>query len=447
MSDKRIIILGAGESGTGAAWLAARKGFDVFVSDANTITEKYKNVLLHAGIGFEEKRHTENRVLEADEIIKSPGIPDTHPLVIKAQSLGIPVISEIEFAGRYCTAHKTCITGSNGKTTTSLLTWHILKRAGLNVGLGGNIGKSFAYQVAEEQFDYYVLEISSFQLDGMIDFKADTAVLLNITPDHLDRYQYEFQNYVNSKFRIIQNQSAADAFIFNTDDEVIRRELEKRKIHARQFPFSLQSCFREQGAFIKDNKLNINIQQNITAMTLEALALQGRHNVYNSMAAGIAARLLDIRKETVQECLSDFQNIEHRLEYVANIHGIEFVNDSKATNVNSAWYALESMEKPVVWIVGGVDKGNDYAILQDIVAKKVKAIVCLGIDNNRILENFRAQGLLMYEARSMEEAVALSYRAGKPGDVVLLSPACASFDLFKNYEERGDLFKEAVRGL
>lgn len=447
MPNKRIIVLGAGESGTGAAWLGNKQGFDVFVTDINTIENKYKNVLLKAGIRFEEGRHTESRILGADEIIKSPGIPDDHSLIVKARTLEIPVISEIEFAGRYCKAHKTCITGSNGKTTTTLLTWHILQKAGLNVGLAGNIGKSFAYQVAEENYDYYVLEISSFQLDGMIDFKAETAVLLNITPDHMDRYHYDFQEYVDSKMKITQNQENKDAFIFNADDEVIRKELGKREIYSRHYPFTLQSQTAEEGAFLSDNKLNIIIKQNITAMTLEALALQGRHNVYNSMAAGIAARILDIRKDTVKECLSDFQNIEHRLEYVSNIHGIEFINDSKATNVNSAWYALESMEKPVVWIAGGIDKGNNYEMLKDMVAAKVKAIVCLGNDNQRIIENFRYIIPEIYEAHSMEEAVALSYRAGKSGDVVLLSPACASFDLFKNFEERGQMFKEAVRGL
>ncbi len=447
MSNKPIIVLGAGESGTGAALLAAKQGLDVFVSDAGPINEKYKNVLLHAGIGFEEKKHSPDLITGASEIIKSPGIPDQHPLVSKAVQSGIPVISEIEFASRYTRAHKTCITGSNGKTTTTLWTYHILKRAGLHVGLAGNVGKSFALQVAQEDFDYYVLEISSFQLDGMVEFKAETAILLNITPDHLDRYHYDFREYAESKFRITRNQKAQDAFIYNADDPVIAEMLSARSVSAGLFPFSLQSDFREQGAFVKDNYLNINVQHNITAMTLEALALQGRHNVYNSMAAGIAARILDIRKDTVKECLSDFQNIEHRLEYVANIHGIEFINDSKATNVNSAWYALESVEKPVVWIVGGVDKGNDYSMLRDLVSRKVKGIVCLGLDNQRIIENFRDMGIEMREARSMEEAVALSYRLGKPGDVVLLSPACASFDLFTNYEERGELFKEAVRGL
>lgn len=447
MSNKPIIVLGAGESGTGAARLAAKQGLEVFVSDAGPIKEKYKNVLLHAGIGFEEEKHSTSLILSASEIIKSPGIPDHHPLVSKARQAGIPVISEIEFASRYTRAHKTCITGSNGKTTTTLWTYHILKKAGLNVGLAGNVGKSFAMQVADADFDYYVLEISSFQLDGMFDFKAETAILLNITPDHLDRYQYNFRNYADSKFRISRNQEACDAFIYNADDPVITGTLSTMSLSAGLYPFSLQSDFRAQGAFVKDNYLNINVQHNITAMTLEALALQGRHNVYNSMAAGIAARILDIRKDTVKECLSDFQNIEHRLEYVANIHGIEFINDSKATNVNSAWYALESVEKPVVWIVGGVDKGNDYGMLRDLVSRKVKGIVCLGLDNQRIIENFRDMGIEMREARSMEEAVALSYRLGKPGDVVLLSPACASFDLFTNYEERGDLFKEAVRSL
>jgi UDP-N-acetylmuramoylalanine--D-glutamate ligase len=444
--QKRIVILGAGESGTGAALLASKQGYDVFVSDKGKVLPKYAQVLNAAGISSEEGKHTERLILSADEIIKSPGIPETAGIITMARNEGIGVISEIEFAARYTNAHKTCITGSNGKTTTTLWTYHILKNAGLNVGLAGNVGKSFAWQVAENNFDHYVLEISSFQLDGMYKFKADTAVLMNITPDHLDRYQYDFQKYTDSKFRIINNQGANDAFIYCYDDSTIRKELENKTIKSKCYPFSIRKKL-EEGAFLQDQNININIHSNTLTMTLEALALQGKHNMYNSMAAGIAARVLDIRKDTVKECLSDFQNIEHRLEFVANIHGIEFINDSKATNINSTWYALESYDKQIIWIAGGVDKGNDYSKLEELVTKKVKAIICLGIDNEKLIDAFYGTGIEMFQTRSMEEAVALAYRHGKPNDVVLLSPACASFDLFENYEERGTMFKEAVKSL
>ncbi|MEI6574657.1 MAG: UDP-N-acetylmuramoyl-L-alanine--D-glutamate ligase [Bacteroidota bacterium] len=447
MGISRIAVLGAGESGAGAAFLAKQKGYEVFVSDNNRINEKYKNVLLQAEIAFEEGRHTEKRILQSEEVIKSPGIPENHPMVLKLKKQGIPVISEIEFASRYTKAHKTCITGSNGKTTTTLLTYHILKNAGLNVGLAGNVGKSFAWQVAHHDFEYYVLEISSFQLDGMYDFRAETAVILNITPDHLDRYAYNFQNYADSKFRICQNQRKRDSFIYCIDDEVIIRGIKDRRILSNHFPFSIRKTILGEGAWLQENEIIINIESNPMQMTLEALALQGKHNIYNSMAAGIAARTLEIKKESIKDSLSDFQNIEHRLESAGNIHGIEFINDSKATNVNSTWYALESMTKPVIWIVGGIDKGNEYAMLEEMVRTKVKVLICLGLDNHKIIEAFYGKVPKLLESTTMEEAVGMAYENGKTGDVVLLSPACASFDLFKNYEERGQLFKESVRRL
>lgn len=442
-----IAILGSGESGVGAAILAQAKGFDVFVSDKGTIKEKYKAVLQEKNIPFEEGAHSEEKILNAAEIIKSPGIPEKAELVKKAKAKGIRVISEIEFASRYTNAKKICITGSNGKTTTTMLTYHILSKAGYNVGLAGNVGQSFAWQVAEKNFDYYVIELSSFQLDDMYDFKADIAILLNITPDHLDRYEYKFENYILSKFRIAQNQTAADAFIYCADDEVILQYLEKVQPQAKRYPFSIKNKIDGEGAYLNETLIEININQNPLTMTIEQLALQGKHNVYNSMAASIAARLVDVRKETVRESLSDFVNVEHRLEAVATINGREFINDSKATNVNSVWYALESMNKPVVLIMGGVDKGNDYTQLYDLVKSKVKALVCLGVDNVRLLENFSSAVETVVEAKSMPEAVAYSYKLGKKGDVVLLSPACASFDLFQNYEDRGMQFKAAVRAL
>lgn len=445
--SRKIAILGAGESGTGAAILAKQKGFEVFVSDRGTIKEKYRNVLLQTGIAFEEGRHSEERILGSDEVIKSPGIPDTAPLVAKLYRQGCPVISEIEFAARYTNARKICITGSNGKTTTTLLTWHILNQAGINAGLAGNVGRSFAWQVSEREFDWYVLEISSFQLDNMYDFKADIAILTNITPDHLDRYDHCFANYVDSKFRITRNQTSTDAFIYCMDDETTAEEMNRRNVVARRFPFTYRDDLPQSAAFQHDNKLIINPDNDPFIMTLEELALQGRHNVYNSMAAGIAARLIDIRKESIRQSLSDFQNVEHRLEYVATIHGVEFINDSKATNVNSTWFALESMVKPVIWIAGGIDKGNDYSRLFDLVSKKVKAIVCMGSDNRLIIDAFRDKVESIYETRSAEQAVVLSNTISKPGDVVLLSPACASFDLFENYEDRGDQFKQAIKGL
>ena len=445
--NKRIVILGSGESGVGAAILAQAKGFDVFVSDKGLIKDKYKAELIEKNIAFEEACHSEEKILNANEIIKSPGIPDKVELIKKAKAKGISIISEIEFAGRYTRAKKICITGSNGKTTTTMLIYHILSQAGYKVGLAGNVGKSMAWQVATEAVDYYVIELSSFQLDGMYDFKADIAILLNITPDHLDRYEYKFENYALSKFRVTQNQTQDDAFIYCTDDEVIMQYLEQVNPKASRYPFSIKSKIEQDGAFLNENQITININQNPLIMTIEQLALQGKHNVYNSMASAIAARLVDVRKENVRESLSDFVNVEHRLEVVATINGIEFINDSKATNVNSVWYALESMTKPVVLIMGGVDKGNDYTQLYDLVKCKVKAIVCLGLDNSKLIENFSSAVETIVEAQSMHEAVSYCYKLGKKGDVVMLSPACASFDLFQNYEDRGSQFKASVRSL
>jgi UDP-N-acetylmuramoylalanine--D-glutamate ligase len=442
----RIVVLGAGESGVGAAILAQKKGFEVFISDKGAIAEKYKNVLLNYNISWEEGKHSEDKIFNASEVVKSPGIPDKAELIKKLKQKNIPVISEIEFAGRYTKAKTICITGSNGKTTTTLLTYHILKKAGLNVGLAGNVGDSFARKVAEADCDYYVLELSSFQLDGMYEFRADIAVLLNITPDHLDRYEYNMQNYVDSKFRIAQNQTENDAFIYCLDDEETLKAINNKEIKAKAYPFSIKKAV-EQGAFLEDKNLVININNNHFSMSIHELALQGNHNIYNSMAAGVASRILDIRKEVIRESLSDFQNIEHRLEFIAKVNGIEFINDSKATNVNSTWYALESMENQTIWIAGGVDKGNDYSSLIDIAKDKVIALICLGVDNEKLKNAFKDVIPVIEEAGSASEAVRKAYSIGKKGDTVLLSPACASFDLFQNYEDRGRQFKEAVRAL
>lgn len=442
----KIVVLGARESGTGAAILAKAQGFEVFVSDKGKIADKFKELLLQHQIRFEEEKHTESEIFSATEVVKSPGIPEKAEMIVKIKEKGIPVVSEIEFAARFTNAKKICITGSNGKTTTTLLTYHILKKAGLNVGLAGNVGKSFAAMVATKKHDYYVLELSSFQLDDMYKFKADIAVLLNITPDHLDRYEYKMENYVNSKFRIAQNQTAEDAFIYCYDDPETVKVISDKNITSKKYPFSITHEL-EEGAWLTGNQINININNNPLTMTVEELALQGKHNIYNSMAAGIASRILDIRKEIIRESLSDFENIEHRLEYVAKINDIEFFNDSKSTNVNSAWYALESFDKPIVWIAGGVDKGNDYSMLKDLVKAKVKAIVCMGKDNKKLIKAFKAVVPVIEETSSAEEAVAVAYRLGKKGDVVLLSPACASFDLFENYEDRGNKFKAAVKAL
>ena len=444
--NQRLVILGGGESGVGAAVLGAQKGYEVFLSDFGIIADEYQVVLAEHGLKFEQQQHTESLILNADLVVKSPGIPDKAPVVGKLRGKNIPVISEIEFAGRYTNAKTICITGSNGKTTTTLLTYELLKRAGLNVGLAGNVGKSFALQVAQERFDYYVIELSSYQLDGMFDFRADIAVLLNITPDHLDRYDYKMQNYIDSKMRIVRNQRAEDWFVYCADDPLILEELTKQTIVSRKVPQTITKVL-EYGGWIENNVLKLNVNNNTFDMTIYELALQGKHNLYNSMAAGISGSILNLRKEGMRECLSDFEGVEHRLERFLRVHNIEFINDSKATNVNSVWYALESMQTPVVWIVGGVDKGNDYSILFDLVKEKVKAIICLGKDNSKIISTFDGMVKEIVDTKSMEEAVRSAYFLAEKGDAVLLSPACASFDLFKNYEDRGRQFKDAVRNL
>jgi UDP-N-acetylmuramoylalanine--D-glutamate ligase len=445
-ATRKIAILGAGESGVGAAYLAKQQGYDVFVSDFGAIADHYKKQLEDWNISFEEKQHTEELILNAVEVIKSPGIPDKAPIIKKLKEQGIPVISEIEFAGRYCSAKIIGITGSNGKTTTSSLTYHILKDAGLNVGLAGNIGKSFAYQVATEKFDLYVLELSSFMLDDMFKFKVDIAVLLNITPDHLDRYDYKLENYAASKFRVTQNQTAADYFIYCADDPETIKGMADRKFEAQLLPFSIEKKI-EPGAYLENDNIVINTNQEHFTMSIKELALQGKHNIYNSMASGIVARVLELRNETMRESMGNFKAIEHRLEFVANISGIRFINDSKATNVNSTWYALESMSSDVILILGGVDKGNDYGMLKDLVKHKVKSIVCLGKDNKRIHDAFEDDVDVIVNTFSAQEAAQVAYHLATKGDTVLLSPACASFDLFKNYEDRGNQFKAAVREL
>jgi UDP-N-acetylmuramoylalanine--D-glutamate ligase len=446
MEGKKLIILGGGESGVGAAILGVKKDFKVFLSDNGAIKDEYKSILESHGIPFEEKTHTQEMILDADLVVKSPGIPDKAPIIKMLNEKGIPVISEIEFGGRYSNAKTICITGSNGKTTTTMMTYELLKQAGLKVGLAGNVGKSFAQQVAEEDFEYYVIELSSFQLDGMVEFRADIAVLLNITPDHLDRYDYKMQNYVDSKFRIIRNQKPQDWFVYCADDPIILEEIKKREIISNKAPFSISTKL-ENGAWIEDTTLKINVNNNDFNMTINDLSLPGKHNIYNSMAAGISGSILKLRKEGIRECLKDFQGVEHRLERFLRVHNIEFINDSKATNVNSVWYALESMVTPVIWIVGGVDKGNDYSALYDLVRQKVKAIVCLGKDNQKIIAAFSGMNKEIVDTKSIEEAVRQAYFLAEKGDTVLLSPACASFDLFKNYEDRGNKFKEAVRNL
>lgn len=442
--------MGGGESGVGAAVLGVKQGFDVFLSDKSPLKEKYRSELQSRNIAFEEGSHDEERILSSDLIIKSPGIPQKAPLIRAAAEKGIPVISEIEFAARYTDAKKICITGSNGKTTTTLLTYHILKNAGLNVGLAGNVGKSFALQVAENNYEYYVLELSSFQLDDMYDFKAEIAILTNITPDHLDRYEYVFQNYINSKFRILNNQTEEDYFIFCADDPVTMTEISTRKIRAQLFPYTIgeKLPFGERGAFTHGDSFTIHINQNNTlTMKMTELALNGKHNLANSMAAGVAARILELRKETVRESLEHFENVEHRLEYVSKVNGVTFINDSKATNVNSTWYALESMKTPTIWIAGGQDKGNDYNDLKDMVKNKVKAIVCLTKDSSKIRKAFSSLVDTIIDVETADQAVRVSYDLAREGETVLLSPACASFDLFENYEDRGRQFKSAVRKL
>jgi len=443
---KRLVILGAGESGVGSAILGIKQDFTVFLSDLGIIKEKYKKVLTERKIEFEEGIHSEGKIMQADLVVKSPGIPENAPLVQKLKQKEIPVISEIEFAGKYNRSKTICITGSNGKTTTAKLTHYILKQAGLNAGLAGNVGQSFAWQVAEDAFDYHVLEISSFQLDGMFDFKADVSVLLNITPDHLDRYNHNMSDYIDSKFRIIQNQHESDIFIYGADDTVIQQELKKRKIIPNAIPFSLEKP-ASPGAGIDGEKMIINFNQNQFSMSILDLSLQGKHNTYNSMAAGIASMVFEIRNEQLRESLADFKGVEHRLEHFLKVHGIEFVNDSKATNVNSTWYALESVNKPIVWIAGGIDKGNDYTMLKNLVNEKVKAIVCLGKDNSKLHQAFDDVVSSIVDTSSMDEAVKAAYYLARNGDTVLLSPACASFDLFENYEDRGMQFKNVVRNL
>jgi len=443
---EKIVILGAGESGTGSAILAKKQGFGVFVSDMGQIKPKYKEILEKAKIRFEEGNHNEDEILIASEVIKSPGIHENAPLVMKLREKNIPVISEIEFAGRYTNAVKICITGSNGKTTTTNLIWHMLNKAGKKVALTGNVGNSFAMAVAEGGYDYYVIELSSFQLDGMFKFKADIAILLNITPDHLDRYDHKLQNYVDSKFRVTQNQTKSDYLIYWADDPIIITELSKKEFGMTLLPFSVDNK-ENMTAYVENDELIIDYQHKTNLMTIHDLALKGRHNIYNSMAAAIAGKVLNIRKDVIRESLADFQGVEHRLEPVITVCGINFINDSKATNVNSVWYALECMETDIVWIAGGIDKGNDYSELFQLVKKKVRAVVCLGKDNKKLIDAFRDKVHTVVEAASMEEAVRTSYYLAAKGDTVLLSPACASFDLFTNYEDRGRQFKNAVRNL
>jgi len=442
----KLLVLGGGESGAGAAILGKKLGHDVFLSDRGIIKEKYKNVLNKAGIKWEEGAHSAEFLLGAELVIKSPGIPSETPVVVDLRKQGAEVISEIEFAARHTKGKIIAITGTNGKTTTTLLTHHIFAKAEYDVRAAGNVGKSFAGQLAESDHEYWVLEISSFQLDDIVSFKPDVSVLLNITPDHLDRYGYEMQNYVDAKFAIARNLTASDHFIYCDDDEVILENLKTKNIKAQLHPFSNYHPV-ENGAYTTENELIINLTNNPFTMSIHDLALQGKHNAYNSMAASVSARIFDLRKELVRDSLSDYENIEHRLEFVAEIHGIKFINDSKATNVNSTWYALENYSEKIVWIVGGVDKGNDYSILEALVREKVKAIICLGTDNQKLLEYFSPMVENISEAHSASEAVNMGYAFAKKNDVVLLSPACASFDLFENYEDRGHQFKRAVRSL
>ena len=446
MEKKRIVVLGAGESGTGAAILAKVKDFDVWLSDMGKIAPKYKAKLNEFQVNWEEGQHTEEKILMADEVVKSPGIPDNAPIIQKIISKNIPIISEIEFAGRYTDAKMVCITGSNGKTTTTLLTYHILQEAGLNVGLAGNVGKSLAYQVATEKHDVYVIELSSFQLDNMYEFKANIAVLMNITPDHLDRYDYKMENYVAAKFRIIRNQTDEDYFIFWQDDPIIAAQLQRLKIESRMLPFSEQHNV-DTKAYLEDGELIIDTTQEQVEVPKNDLALKGLHNLYNSMAAGLSASVLDIKKDVIRKALEDFEAVEHRLEYVSTINGVKYINDSKATNVNSCWYALESMQAPTVLILGGKDKGNDYTEIEQFVKDKVKAIVCLGVDNSKLHNFFEGKVPVITDAGSMQEAVEKCHNIAQPGDVVLLSPCCASFDLFKSYEDRGEQFKTQVHNL
>ena len=444
---KRLVVLGGGESGVGTAILGQKQGYDVFVSDFGLILDKYKAILKQYSIDFEDEKHTEALILNADVVMKSPGIPDKVAIVNKLIEKGIPVISEIEFAYPFTNAKIIAITGSNGKTTTTMLTYHLLKEAGLNVAIGGNIGKSFAWQVAEENYDYYVLEISSFQLDGCYKFCPNIAIITNISPDHLDRYDYKYENYIDSKFRITQNQSESDYLIYDADDPEINKMIHNNNtIKAQLIPFSITKKL-EKGAFLNQTTMEVHITDEELAIPTETMALEGKHNLKNAMAAASVANLLRIRKQTIRESLSNFQGVEHRLEKVLKIQNVQYINDSKATNVNSVFYALDSMTSPTIWIVGGVDKGNDYYELMALVNEKVKSIICIGIDNSKIIEAFANVVEVMVEVESMSDAVKTAQRLAEKGDTVLLSPACASFDLFKNYEDRGNQFKEAVRNL
>jgi len=439
---KKVVVLGAGESGVGAAILAKKKGLEVFVSDSAAITKENKKVLSNNEIKWEEERHSLDEILLADEVIKSPGIPDVIELIKAIKSKGINVISEVEFAFRYTNAKVIAITGSNGKTTTTLLTSHILKKAGMDVLVAGNIGVGFAREIAKRDYDYIVLELSSFQLDGIKEFKPNVAVILNITPDHLNRYDSDFEKYVASKLRITMNQKKGDFLIYNKDDKTLNKNL---KTKAKKIAITIENQLKGDGAFYKNNKININLNNN--TMTIQELALQGKHNIYNSMAASIAGRILDVKDDIIRQSMLDFQNIEHRLEYVLTVHGIDFINDSKATNVNATWYALESMTKPVIWIVGGVDKGNDYDELEEIVKSNVKAIICIGESAGKVQKYFNKKIESITSANSMAEAVRFSYQLAGKGDAVLLSPSCASFDMFDNFEHRGQSFKNQVRKL
>jgi UDP-N-acetylmuramoylalanine--D-glutamate ligase len=444
--SQRLVILGGGESGVGTAILGKKQGYDVFVSDFGKIKAHYKEVLLINKIEWEEETHTDALVLNADLVMKSPGIPDKSPIIKKLAEKGIPVISEIEFAAPFTTAKIIGITGSNGKTTTTSLTYHLLKRGGLNVGLGGNIGKSFAWQVAENKFDYYVLELSSFQLDGIVRFRPDIAIITNLSPDHLDRYDYKYENYIESKFRITMNQTQNDYLIYDGDDQDIAEWLKKNKTNAQLIPFSLTKTY-EKGAYLKDNTMEININEEEFTMETANIALEGKHNLKNAMAATSVAKLMNIRKAVIRESLSNFQGVEHRLEKVLKIQNVQYINDSKATNVNATFFALDSMTVPTIWIVGGVDKGNDYTDLMSLVREKVKGIICLGVDNKKIIDAFGDVVDIMVEVGSMQDAVKTASRMAEKGDAVLLSPACASFDLFENYEDRGRQFKVAVQNL
>lgn len=442
----RLVVLGGGESGIGTAILGKKEGFDVFVTDKGAIKEKYRNVLIQYGIAWEEGRHSTERIYDADVVMKSPGIPDTVSVVKELKERKVPVISEIEFAAGYTGARLIGITGSNGKTTTTMLAYHLLKNGGLDVGMAGNIGDSFAQMVAGDDKEYFVLEISSFQLDGIVTFRPEIAVITNITPDHLDRYDYKFENYIASKFRIAMNQTAEDYLIYDADDEVITDWLARHPVPSKLLPFSVEKQV-VNGAYLKEDKIIITIDNDQITMSTDTLTLEGKHNMKNTMAASLVAQLVKVRKKTIRESLENFQGVEHRLEKVLKIQNVQYINDSKATNVNAVLYALDSMTAPTVWIVGGEDKGNDYAVLMPLVREKVKAIICLGLDNTKIIDAFGKVVDLMVETQAMEEAVKIAYKIAEKGDNVLLSPACASFDLFKNYEDRGNQFKEAVKRL